>query len=83
MAKWWARSASGRPTSEAITLNSAFAAGVKKRILSFSSRKIVARSELFRMFSRSSDGGPLLIQGLLKLAVERRELLVERLQLLM
>ena len=39
--------------SEAITLKSDFAAGVKKRMFEFSSRNKVATSALFRMFSRS------------------------------
>ena len=52
-AKWCARSASGRPMSAAIMLNSGFSAGVKKRILRSSSRNNIATSELVRMFSRS------------------------------
>ena len=40
------RSVSGRPTSLGITLNSAFVAGVKKRMLNRVSRKIVATSVL-------------------------------------
>ena len=50
-----ARSASGRPTSVAMTRNSDLAAGVKKRILSSRSRNRVATSELSRMFCRSLD----------------------------
>ncbi len=47
------RSASGRPMSVAMTLNSDLAAGVKKRILSSLSRNRVATPELSRMFCRS------------------------------
>ena len=45
-----------RPTdSEAMTLNSDFAAGVKKRMLRSLSRNSVATSVLFRMFCRSLE----------------------------
>ena len=39
--------------SEAMTLNSDFAAGVKKRMLRLPSRNSVAISELFSVFCRS------------------------------
>ena len=49
------RSASGRPMSLGMTLNSDLVAGVKKRILRSVSRKSVATSVLYRTFCRSLE----------------------------
>ena len=78
-----ARSASGLPMSEAMTLNIVRAAGVKRRISRLASRNSIAISELFIVFRRSLAVARCMLDGLVELTVEGGELLVERLQLLL
>ena len=77
------RSASGRPTSPGMTLNSDLVAGVKKRMLRLrveeQRRDIGAVEDVLQIVGR----GALPLERFLQLAVERGQLLVERLQLLL
>ena len=77
------RSASGRPISPGMTLNSDLVAGVKKRMLRLRVEKQRRDVGAVQDVLQIVGGRALPLQGFLELAVERGQFLVERLQFLL